>query len=225
MKTIIPDNVSSPFTEGWHGYYDAMAGTPPRDTLLFALARFDAEAEQGKWGGGERFAIDLGCGEGRDTVEMLRRGWRVLAIDGEEEAIRRLRMRPDLPPGAVGARLETLVCPMEEARLPPAALLINASFALPFCPPESFPALWERITASLLPNGGRISGQLFGVRDTWASVAPRMTFHTRAEVETLLRPFVIERLDESEADGTTVEGKPKRWHLFHIIARSVERAG
>ncbi len=197
-----------------------MAGKPPRDTLLFALDRFDAEAEQS--GSGERFAVDLGCGEGRDTAELLRRGWRVLAIDGQEEAIRRLRARPDLPPGAQ-TRLETLVCPMEAVHLPP-ALLVNASFALPFCPPEAFPMLWERIAASPLP-GGRVSGQLFGVRDGWASVAPRMTFHTRAEVETLLRPFVVEHLNEAEADGTTVEGKPKHWHVFHIIARNSRGPG
>ncbi|MEJ1932020.1 class I SAM-dependent methyltransferase [Nostoc sp. NIES-2111] len=36
-----------------------------------------------------RFAVDLGCGDGRDTVELLRRGWRVLGIDGAQEAIAR----------------------------------------------------------------------------------------------------------------------------------------
>lgn len=217
---MVPHSVSPPFTEGWHGYYDAMAGTPPRHTLLFALDRFDVEAEQD--GKVERFAIDLGCGEGRDTVEMLRRGWRVLAIDGQKDAIQRLRARPDLPPGAQ-ERLETLVCPMEAVHLSP-TLLVNASFALPFCPPEAFPMLWEQIVASLLP-GGRVSGQFFGVRDSWASVAPRMTFHTRIEVETLLQPFVIEHLEEAEEDGTTLEGNPKHWHLFHIIARKLRGLG
>lgn len=195
-----------------------MAGTPPRDTLIFALDRFEAEHDPG----GQRFAIDMGCGEGRDTAELLRCGWHVLAIDGQEEAIQRLRARPDLPPGAQES-LETLVSPMEEVHLP-LALLVNASFALPFCPPEAFPMLWEQITVSLLP-GGRFSGQFFGVRDGWACVAPRMTFHTRAEVEMLLRPFVIEHLDETEADGTTLEGKPKHWHVFHIIARKGRGSG
>ncbi|MEC4815643.1 MAG: methyltransferase domain-containing protein [Scytonema sp. PMC 1069.18] len=43
-----------------------------------------------------RFAVDLGCGDGRDTVELLRQGWRVLAIDGEAEAIARLLNRPNI---------------------------------------------------------------------------------------------------------------------------------
>ncbi|MGQ9869558.1 hypothetical protein [Leptodesmis sp.] len=43
-----------------------------------------------------RVAVDLGCGDGRDTVELLRRDWQVLAIDGEPQAIARLLERPDI---------------------------------------------------------------------------------------------------------------------------------
>ena len=54
----------------WTRYYDA-AGDDPRHTMLDALVRFD---EPG-------FAVDLGCGTGRDTFELLRRGWRVLGTN------------------------------------------------------------------------------------------------------------------------------------------------
>ncbi len=64
----------------WARYYDA-TGDEPRETLLDALERFTAPG----------VAVDLGCGTGRDTVELLRRGWKVVAVDSEEEAIRRLR--------------------------------------------------------------------------------------------------------------------------------------
>ena len=64
----------------WARYYDA-SGDEPRDTLLAAADAFDTPG----------VAVDLGCGAGRDTVELLRRGWRVVAIDSEAEAIRRLR--------------------------------------------------------------------------------------------------------------------------------------
>ncbi|HKW53315.1 MAG TPA: class I SAM-dependent methyltransferase, partial [Stellaceae bacterium] len=59
----------------WDEYYERVAGRPPRPTLLAALERFGAEGGQS--------ALDLGCGDGRDTIELLRRGWRVLAIDAE----------------------------------------------------------------------------------------------------------------------------------------------
>ena len=80
-----------PITGGWGRYYEAAKGGGPRETLRLALDLFESE---GGWG--ERRAVDLGCGEGRDTLELLRRGWRVLAIDDEREAIERLRARPDL---------------------------------------------------------------------------------------------------------------------------------
>jgi SAM-dependent methyltransferase len=184
----------------WTRYYDA-AGEDPRATLLDAVGRFD---EPG-------FAVDLGCGTGRDTFELLRRGWRVRAIDSHEEAVRRVR-------AAAGdeAGLETQVAAFEDAALPPCDL-VNASFALPFCPPERFDDLWARI-GEALRCGGRLSGQLFGDRDGWSG-EPGITFHTRADIDRLLAAFDAERLDEEEEDSTTVVGDAKHWHLFHIVAR------
>jgi tellurite methyltransferase len=192
----------------WARYYDAMAGKPPRETLLAALARAEGEPVTR-----ERFAVDLGCGEGRDTVELLRRGWRVLAIDGEPEAITRLLSRTDLPPDA---RLETRVARYDSATWPEVDLL-NSSFALPFCPPEHWASLWQRIVESIRP-GGRFAGHLFGERDEWGT-RPEHTCLTRAQVEAMLRPFDIEMLEESEEDGQTAIGRPKHWHLFEIVAR------
>jgi SAM-dependent methyltransferase len=185
----------------WGSYYDAVAERPPHETLLGALDRF---AEPG-------LAVDLGCGEGRDTVELLRRGWHVVAIDGEPEAIARLRARV----GDQGDRLETTVARFEEAEWPEASL-VNSSFALPFCPPESFDAVWSRIRESLAP-GGRFSGQLFGDRDSWAG-EQEMTFHSRAAAEGLFDGLALERFDEVEEDGQTALGEPKHWHVFHVIA-------
>jgi SAM-dependent methyltransferase len=192
----------------WARYY-AASGDDPRDTLLDALRRFGDE------GADRRLAVDLGCGTGRDTAALLRLGWRVLAIDGEPGAIERLLARPDLG-DAERARLETRVARFEDASWPDADL-VNSSFALPFCAPEAFPALWRRLVASLRP-GGRFSGQLFGDRDGW-SEEPEMTFLTRAEVEALLEGFELERLDEVEEDGKTAVGEPKHWHVFHVVAR------
>ena len=192
----------------WTEYYES-ADDEPRSTLLYALERFGEEEPRA------RFAVDLGCGAGPDTAELLRRGWSVLAIDGQAEAIDRLRSRKDLSP-ADFLRLQTRVSSFQDARWPEADL-VNSSFALPFCPPETFPALWQRIVLSLRP-GGIVSGQLFGDRDGWSN-EEEMTFHTRDEVEALLGMLEVELLDELEEDGTTATGKPKHWHVFHIVAR------
>jgi SAM-dependent methyltransferase len=193
----------------WSAYYKAVEGRPPRETLLKALALFDAEA-----GIAPSFlAVDLGCGDGRDTVELLRRGWQVLAIDGEPEAIARLLKRPEMQ----SERLQTQLMRFENLALPPSVNLINASFCLTFCPPASFPTLWQTITNGLTA-GGRFCGQLFGDRDSW-TIYPNRTHHTRSQVEALLQPFEVEWLEEEEHPGITAIGEEKYWHLFHIVAR------
>jgi SAM-dependent methyltransferase len=189
----------------WREYYERTAGQPPRQTLLAALARFGTAASG-------RRAVDLGCGDGRDTIELLRRGWRVLAIDAEPAAIARLEARPDLPPDGA---LATHCARFEEASWPMVDL-VNASFALPLCPPARFPGLWAKVAASLTP-GGRFAGQLFGERDEWRG-EPGITHLARTDIERLLRGFAVEMLDEEETDTTTPYGKPKHWHLFHIVA-------
>jgi hypothetical protein len=95
--------------------------------------------------------------------------------------------------------------------------LVNASFSLPFCPPEAFPAVWSRIVGSLR-GGGRFAGQFFRPKDDWARTGLRTW--TRVEVESLLAPFEVEMLDEHDRDGW-VFTKPKHWHVFHVVARKV----
>jgi SAM-dependent methyltransferase len=195
--------------ESWERYYRKTGDRPPRATLLFALDRFDHEPEPD----GRRFAIDLGCGNGRDTVELLRRGWRVLGIDAEPKAIEGLRARTDLPKDAV---LDTMVSRFEDAALPEAEL-VNSSFALPLVPPRRFPELWDGILAALR-SGGRVSCQLYGDRDGWVG-RPGMTFFTRGGIEALIEPLDVELFREEEDDSVTPRGQAKHWHIYHIVAR------
>jgi SAM-dependent methyltransferase len=197
------------FQRDWTAYYQAVEGRPPRETLLAALARFDAELCPGD----SRLAIDLGCGEGRDTVELLRRGWWVIGIDGEAEAIARLRNRPDFD----HSRMETITMRFETLVLPESIDLVNASFCLPFCPPEAFPRMWQTIIHALR-IGGRFCGQIFGDRDSWA-VHPNTSCFSRQQVEEFLTPFEVELFTEEEHPGKTAIGEDKYWHIFHIVAR------
>jgi tellurite methyltransferase len=190
----------------WQDFYERTAGRPPRPTLLAALDRFGPSENR-------RNAVDLGCGDGRDTVELLRHGWRVIAVDAEPAAIERLETRRDLTERAM---LTTVCVRFENARWPKVDL-VNASFALPLCPPDRFLEVWARIERSLKP-GGRFSGQLFGERDDWRGETG-ITHHDRAAVERLLTGFEVEMLEEEETDTATPYGKPKHWHLFHVVAR------
>ncbi|MBA3739225.1 MAG: class I SAM-dependent methyltransferase [Actinobacteria bacterium] len=193
----------------WIGYYDAQGERQPRDLLLRAIASFEREGRTGT-------AVDLGCGTGADTAELIARGWDVTAIDGQEEAIRRLREEVD--PRTV-SRLRTVVSEMEEATFPPADLVF-ASYSLPFCRPDAFPTLWERLRSCLRP-GGRFAGELFGDRDSWSS-DPGMTFHDVAAARVLFDGLDIEVFEEEEEDAEGWD-ELKHWHVLHTIARKPDR--
>jgi SAM-dependent methyltransferase len=192
----------------WPAYYGAVAKAGPRATLLAALAGFGDQE-----GASQRLAVDLGCGGGTDTVELLRRGWRVLAIDAEPRGIEVLLQRDDL---VASESLETRVARLEETTWPPADL-VNASLVLPFLAPDAFERVWQRITMSLGP-GSRFAGHFFGQRDDWAHLAGR-SHHSPAQLEALLAAFDLERFEEREWDGETALGEAKHWHIFEVVAR------
>ncbi len=193
----------------WLAYYDQTRDRPPHDTLQRALAAFEAESE------GPRRAIDLGAGVGRDSLPLLQAGWQVLATDKTEAALIELRQRA----AALGVE-ERLTARHEDFEaLGPlgTAELVNAGFSLPFCPPEAFESLWKTVRAAILP-GGRFSGHLLGPRDDWSKQSG-VTILAKDQAEALFEGFTIEHLREEEDEGKTAQGKPKRWHIFHLVAR------
>jgi hypothetical protein len=133
----------------------------------------------------------------------------VLAIDASPDGLERLARAAAF----ASDRLETRLAAMEDAAWPQAQL-VNASYALPFCAPDRFAALWQRIVGSL-PAGGRFSGHLFGDHDEWTDV---LRF-SRPELERLFERFVLERLEEEDEVGRTATGETKHWHVFHVVAR------
>jgi SAM-dependent methyltransferase len=191
----------------WEDYYKAIEGRSLRPLFLEALPflpnpRADERA---------RVAIDLGCGDGNETLALLARGWTVVAVDGAPEAIVRLRasVEPD-----DARRLTTLVGAFDEVELPDADF-VYAGLSLPFCAPGEFSDVW-RAVGHALSGGGAFAGHFFGPHDSWAST-PDMTFQTREELQLLFRGFDVHVLREQDEDGPAVSG-PKHWHVFHVIA-------
>lgn len=190
----------------WDEYYQKIQGRAPRQLLLDALEKFPA--------GESLQAIDLGSGDGTETVVLLSRGWNVLAVDSESAGIKRLM---DKVPQGAQPHLQTQVAKFEEVVLP-LADLIHASYSIPFCHPDHFPALWEKIVNALKP-GGRFAGQFFGVHDSWAD-SKGMTFHTETQVRAMIERFETEYFHEQDEDGQAASG-PKHWHVFTVIARKL----
>ncbi|MFN0130978.1 MAG: class I SAM-dependent methyltransferase [Phycisphaerales bacterium] len=191
----------------WTGYFRAVLGKGPRETLVAALEAFEKE---GRVPGD---AVDLACGEGRDTLELLRRGWRVHALDGSEDGVTHLMSRVVTE---WRDRLRVEVATFDRMRWGPARL-VNCSYSLPFCEPGHFAGVWGRIVDSIEP-GGRFAGQLFGDRDTWAAIADR-SHQTEAQARELLRPFELEMFKVEEKDDADALGVVKHWHVFHVVGR------
>ena len=192
----------------WDTFYQKIQGRASRPLVLAVLKAFEEDISQND----SRQAIDLGCGDGTETLELLSRSWNVLAVDAEPGAIKRLL---DKLSEAHRAHLQTQIAKFEEVSLVPADL-IHASFSIPFCKPEHFDTFWKKIVAAIKP-GGRFAGQLFGINDSWAD-NPDMTFQTTGQVHELFKDFEIESFQEQDEDGEAVSG-PKHWHVFMVIAR------
>lgn len=190
----------------WAAYYAKLKDRPPRHTAMFAADRFDTPG----------YAVDLGCGPGRDTLPLLARGWNVFAIDKEPDAITALRAST---PTTLLPKLEACNAPFEDANWG-APDLVLSSFALPLIPKPLFPGLWLKIWTNL-KSGGRFAGQLYGERDTWArnDGPDGLIAFSRAECLKLLDAQQIELFEEEEHPGMTPRGRLKHWHIFHIVAQ------
>ena len=194
----------------WARYYGVTADRPAWGTVRLAIERFAGEPQVHP-----RFAVDLGCGAGRDTRELLNAGWRVLAIDRENAAIAAVEAAI---PSQMRAALETRVADLAVVKVP-SCDLVNASLSLPFLPTDAFWETWQRILAAL-PVSGRFAAMLFGDHDELAT-DPSMTCPPPAEIRASLGPFDIEHWTDREEDSQTALGEPHHFHLVELVARRV----
>ena len=194
----------------WPDYYAVTVDRPAWNTTIDAADRFAAEDGPGA---PARLAVDLGCGAGRDARELLRRGWRVLAVDREAAAI---DAAAAATPAADRDRLEGVVSELVSFAVPPCDLVI-ASVSLQWLAPADYEAVLARITAALRP-GGRFAGLLYGDRDESAD-DPEYTCPSPDAIRGYLADFEIESWFEREEDGKMALGDPHHIHLIEVVAR------
>lgn len=189
----------------WGNYFEGTTSeTPPRDTVVKAIEILEKQGTE------PSLAVDIGAGNGRDTIAMLKAGWQVLAIDASEKALAELKKRA----GKYTPQLTVQPAFFEDMQLPQ-TMFINAGYALPFATKEHFDAMWGKIVAALQP-GGIFSGHFFGPKDSWAD---KLSIHSEQEIKKrLFKNFGILSFSERKEQGNSASG-PKFWHVFNVIAR------
>ncbi|CAM3030922.1 SAM-dependent methyltransferase [Legionella steigerwaltii] len=198
--------------KNWSNYYKiTKQNTLPRKTLLKAIEIFNCRNKFNC----AQLAIDVGCGAGADSIELLKNNWSVLAIDSQAEAISTLISSC---PQSLQNRLKTKVASFESLTSLPTSQLINASYSLPFLSSDNFYKFWKLILEAL-PPGGIFAGIFFGINDGWNCYKRSdMTFLSTNDLYNLFVPFKIELLEEEESDGADAMGFIKHWHRYFVVA-------
>jgi SAM-dependent methyltransferase len=190
----------------WPAYYRATLGREPRPLFWKGVAAIEAT------GVVPGQAVDIGFGDGTETLALLAAGWRVTAVDPAPAAAETLRSQAG---EADADRLEILSAPAEQAELPPFDLLY-AGYSLPFLDPASFDGFWAGVRDRLRP-GGFLVVNFFGTHDSWYG-REGMSFIEREALEPRLEGLDVLAIDEQDEDGNSFLG-PKHWHVFDVVAR------
>ena len=200
----------------WLNYYNNREKADPRELVKDVLSLFESEKIQES----SKLAIELGCGSGLDTAEMINNfNWSVTAFDYQEEGLTRTKGR--IHKEKIH-KLTTLQYSFEDiadkVELPQSTLLYSA-YALPFCSPNKFPQLMEKVKASI-SVGGRFTGNFFGLNDAWNDRS-EMTFLSSDQVKSLFNGFNIEYFDEFDGIRPIASGESKHWHVLTIRAKKI----
>ncbi len=190
----------------WAAYYRHTLGREPRPIFTKGMAAASAVATT------PGQAVEIGFGDGTETLALLASGWSVLAIDRAPDAGKVLR---SLVPEVDADRLTIQTESAESVDLPPFDLLYSG-YALSFLEPAAFSRFWSNLRDRLRP-GGLVVLNIFGVRDTWAGDSS-MTFLDGDAVRHLLDGLEVLAIDEEDQDGDSFIGA-KHWHVFDVIAR------
>ena len=159
-------------------------------------------------------AVDLGCGAGNDTAFLLEKGFKVIAID-QEEQVREIIKNRNLNK----ENLELIIGDFSKIEIPMADLLL-ANLSL-FFVKSNFNDFIERLLKSINENGFFV-GNFLGEEDDW-----KVNGRTTVEKDELMNSFKDLKMfyfSEEKYYQDTASGKNKFWHVYTVIAQKNEQS-
>jgi len=160
----------------------------------------------------EKTALDLGCGNNNLIPELLKREWKVTALDSSPEALLNLLKNiQDLNlEDKAKDNLLTECEKMEKFRFPKEFHLITAKDSFPYCDPILFLDLWKKIHGHLKP-GGYFAGNVFtrplDSRREEAQRDHQIWFGDMQMMKALSKDYKVEKLEQKKIfakDGSTI---------------------
>lgn len=192
----------------WEKYFEKCKGRPVRPLYAKAIELVP------DFKSGHRTAVDLGCGAGIETADLLRRGWNVIAIDREPTSI---SIVLELAGLQSNQNLKTICSSFEELREIPVAEFIYSYHSLPFCHANDIDRLWGLIRDAVKPNG-IFAGSFFGLNDEWVKSGHATGVSTES-LNQYLSSFDVLHYEEVDKMGSTALIGPKHWHFIDIIGK------
>ena len=154
-------------------------------------------------------AVDLGCGTGNDTEFLISKGFKVTAIDSEEQV-------KDILDKKITDKtnLEIVIGDFSKIEIPKADLIL-ANMSL-FFVKDNFDEFIKKLLQKVNEKGFIVANFL-GKEDDWDGK------RTTIEKEKLLeyfKDFDINYFSEEKYYKETSLGKNKFWHVYTIIAQA-----
>ncbi len=155
-------------------------------------------------------ALDLGCGAGNDTEFLLSKGFKVTAVDCEEnvkDIIKNRDMNTD--------NLNIIIDDFSKIELPKVDLIV-ANLSLHFVK-DNFQEFIENLLKNNIKSKGFFVGNFLGKEDDWCK---KNTTVNKEELLDYFKNFDIIYFSEEKyyKDGA-ISDKNKFWHVYTIMAQ------
>lgn len=155
-------------------------------------------------------ALDLGCGAGNDTEFLISKGFKVTAVDCEENVRDILKSR-----NINSSDLNIVIDDFSKTELPKVDLVV-ANFSLFFIN-DNLQEFMRRILKDNINSEGFFVGNFLGKEDDWSK---KRTTVNKEELLEYFKDYDIMYFSEEKyyRDGA-ISDRNKFWHIYTVIAR------